>query len=56
MLVALFRPYKLTQTTQYNIQAGTMELMLCLTQEMASFSSTPLCTRVDTVCTRTQIR
>lgn len=52
MLVALFRPYKLTQTNQYNIQAGTMELMLCLTQEMASFSSTPLCTHALTLCVR----
>lgn len=47
MLVALFRPYNQTQTDRKKV-AAAMKLMLCLTQEMESSSSFPLCTRVDT--------
>lgn len=48
MLVALFRPYSLTPSNRKKV-AAAIKLMLCLTQEMESSTSFPLCTRVDTV-------
>lgn len=47
MLVALFRQ-PTTGRKHKKRNATAIKLMLCLTQEMGSSSSFPLCTRVDT--------